>query len=274
VLVKTMRALVFMLPVLGLVLFHLAERCRIRAPALLAATLVYSAVLVTQLETDYFHSAPISPDKYLLADRWYSYLPMAWARYGSGHGVVLGLCDLIHREMPRGGRIGVTTERVFLDGRSISLDLNGDALLDGRPFLYHCFRLFDPEGRYSAQAFLSSDALILYVARNAQYSAFTWREDTGLLAYVPGHWAAPEDIRQILNPAGHLLGYYVPLAHRLSPAELAAGMKACNAPGPRPQDRIDDYLTGTHFSVRQCFALLREWALKRFGPNPAAASDP
>jgi hypothetical protein len=265
VLVKTMRALVFMLPVLWLLLFRLAERARIRADWLLLGALAYGAVLTDQVTTDSFHSKPLSPDKFLLADEWYDYLPMAWPRYGSGYGVVSHLREILQAQLPQGGRIGVTTERVFLDGRSLALQLNGAALLDGRAPRYSCVRLFDVNGRYSPNAFLTANALLIYVARNAQYSQFTWREDTGLLAYVPDHWAAPETIRQVSNPEGRLLGYLVPLPQPLTAAQLADGMKACGAPGPMPDDRLDEYIYGRPFTWPECLEILRQWAAKRFG---------
>jgi hypothetical protein len=162
VLVKTMRALVFMLPVLWLLLFRLAERARVRPEWLFLGALAYGAVLADQVATDSFESKPLLPDKFLLADNWYD-LPMAWIHYAPGYGIVTHLRDVIAGQLPQGGRVGVTTERVFLDGRSLALQLNGEALLDGRAPRYSCVRLFDAEGRDSPAAFLTADALILYV---------------------------------------------------------------------------------------------------------------
>jgi hypothetical protein len=265
VLVKTMRALVFLLPVAWLVVFRLAEKMRLRGDWLFLGAVIYAAVLVSQVTTDLFRSKPLAPDKYLLADDWYDYLPLAWTHYSTGHGVVEHLCDVVRGQLPHGGRVGITTERVFIDGRSLSLRLNGADLLDGKPPLWSCVRIFDVEGRYSPNALLSANGVIIYVARNAQYSAFTWRECTNLLAYVPDHWAPTADIVQVSNPEGRLLGYYVPLRWPLTPVQVADGMKACGAPGVMPDDRLDEYIYGRHLTWRECLETLRQWMQKRFG---------
>jgi hypothetical protein len=265
VLVKTMRALLFLLPIAWLVVFYLAERLRVRGTGLLLFALAYAAVLVGQVTTDVFRSKPLAPDKYLLTDAWYAYLPLAWPHYAIGYGVVVHLGDMVSAELPNGGRVGLTTERVFLDGRSLALRLNGADLLDGRPPLYSCVRVLDADGRYSPNALTTANGLIIYVARNAQYSAFTWRENADLLAYVPGHWAAPETIRQVNNPQGRLLGYYVPLPRPLTPGQVLDGMKACGAPGVMPDDRLDEYIDGRHLTWRECLHTLHQWIRKRFG---------
>jgi hypothetical protein len=265
VLVKTMRALLFLLPVAWLVVFRLAEKLRLGADWIFVGAAIYTGVLVSQVTTDLFRSKPLSPDKYLLADDWYGYLPLAWTHYSPGYGNVMHLCDIVRAELPHGGRVGLTSERVFIDGRSLSLRLNGAELLDGQPPSWSCVRIFDVDGRYSPAALLTANGLIIYVARNAQYSAFTWRECTYLLAYVPGHWAAPTDILQISNPQGRLLGYYVPLPRLLTPAQVAEGMKACGAPGVMPDDRLDEYIYGRRLGWRQCLETLRQWMRKRFG---------
>jgi hypothetical protein len=263
-LVKTMRFLVGMLPVLWLFLFWLADRWRLRGGVLLAGAVAYVAVLADQVATNYFDSAPLSPDKYLLADNWYDYFPMAWSRYDAGPRIAAHLETVVRAELPEGGRVGVSTERVFLDGRSLSLLLNGAALLEGRPPLYSCVRLFNPAGQYSPAAFSSSRLMLLYVAQNAQYSAFTWRENTNLLSYVPGHWADPAQAVELTDPRGQLLGYAFPLAKPVTAAQLADAMRWCGAPGPMTDDRIDDYIHGTHYSGREALRLLADWARKRF----------
>jgi hypothetical protein len=265
VLVKTMRALVFLLPVAWLVIFRLAEKIRVGGHWLFLGAAAYSAVLVSQVTSDVFRSRPLAPDKFLLADAWYAYLPLAWQHYGTGYSVVMHLCGVVRSELPQGGRVGLTTERVFIDGRSLSLRLNGGDLLDGRAPRYSCVRIFDVNGRYSPNALLTANGLIVYVAKNAQYSQFTWREDTNLLAYIPGHWAEPEDIHEVTDPAGHLLGYYVPLPLPLTAVQVQEGMQACGAPGVMPDDRLDEYIYGRRLTWRECLDILEQWLRKRFG---------
>jgi hypothetical protein len=265
ILVKTMRALLFLLPIFWLLLFRLAEKLRVRADWLFAGAVLYTGVLTLQVTSDFFRSKPLAPDKYLLADDWYNYLPMAWRHYGQGYGIVTQLCSDVRTELPGGGRLGLTTERVFIDGRSLSLRLNGDALLDGRPPAWSCVRIFDVDGRYSPNALSTANGLIVYVARNAQYSNFTWRECTNLLAYIPNHWAGPTDIVQVDNPEGRLLGYYVPLRRPLTAEQIAQGMQACGAPGVMPDDRLDEYIYGRRLTWRQCLHTLHLWLSKRFG---------
>jgi hypothetical protein len=265
VLVKTMRALLFLLPVAWLIVFRLAEKMRVRGDWLFLGAVIYTGVLVGQVTGDFFRSKPLAPDKYLLADDWYDYLPLAWPHYSPGYGVVMHLCDVVRGELPHGGRLGLTSERVFIDGRSLSLRLNGAALLDGQPPMWSCVRIFDVDGRYSPNALGTANGLIIYVARNAQYSAFTWRECTNLLAYVPDHWAPTADIIQVSNPEGRLLGYYVPLRWPLTAVQIDEGMKACGAPGVMPDDRLDEYIYGRRLTWRQCLDTLREWMRKRFG---------
>jgi hypothetical protein len=265
ILVKTMRALLFLLPVAWLIVFRLAEKARVRSHWLFAGAAFYASVLTLQVTDDPFQSKPLSPDKYLLADDWYNYLPMAWRHYAPGYGIVTHLAAGVQDELPEGGRLGLTTERVFIDGRSLSLRLNGEALLDGLPPRWSCVRIFDVDGRYSPNALSTANGLIIYVARNAQYSNFTWRECTNLLAYVPNHWAAPGDIVQVNNPQGRLLGYYVPLRHPLTAGQIADGMKACGAPGVMPDDRLDEYIYGRHLTWRQCLHTLHQWVRKRLG---------
>jgi hypothetical protein len=265
VLVKTMRALVVMLPVLWLALFWLAERARVRGQWLLLGAVAYVLVLADQVETNAFDSKPLSPDKYLLSDAWYAYFPMAWSRYSSGPGVVAHLREVIRAELPQGGRVGVSTERVFLDGRSLSLLLNGRALLDGQPPVYSCVRLFNVDGQYSPNAFLTAKVLILYLAKNAQYSQFTWRENANLLAYIPGHWAPAGDIQQVLSDRGTFLGYLIPLRAPLTQAQLQEGMRQCGAPGPMLDDRLDEYIEGTRYTWPECLDILERWMRKRMG---------
>jgi hypothetical protein len=265
VLVKTMRALLFLLPVAWLVVFRLAEKMHIRVDWLFLGAAIYTGVLTTQVTTDFFRAKPLAPDKYLLVDDWYDYLPLAWVHYSPGYGVVMHLCDVVRGELPHGGRLGLTSERVFIDGRSLSLRLNGGNLLDGQPPRWSCVRILDVDGRYSPNALGTANGLIIYVARNAQYSAFTWRECTNLLAYVPDHWAPTADIVQVSNPEGRLLGYYVPLRWPLTAVQIDEGMKACGAPGVMPDDRLDEYIYGRRLTFRQCLDTLRRWMRKRFG---------
>jgi hypothetical protein len=260
-----MRALLFLLPVLWLIVFRLAEKLRVRANWLFIGAALYAIVLILQVTTDPFRSKPLAPDKYLLADDWYDYLPMAWRHYAPGYDIVTHLASGVRAELPQGGRLGLTTERVFIDGRSLSLRLNGDALLDGQPPRWSCVRIFDVDGRYSPNALSTANGLIIYVARNAQYSNFTWRECTNLLAYIPNRWAAASDIVQVDNPQGRLLGYYVPLRQPLTAEQIANGMKACGAPGVMPDDRLDEYIYGRSLTWRQCLHTLHLWLRKRFG---------
>jgi hypothetical protein len=269
-LVKTMRSIVFLLPLLWLAVFWLVERWRIRGPLLLLGAAAYVLVLASQVSWDFFGSPPPAPDKYYLTDRWYAYFPMAWPRYVSGPPLVADLGRLVTSDLPPGGRVGLTTERVFLDGRSLSLRLNSPALLSGDPPPYSCVRLFRSDGRYSPSAFLTSKVIFVYIAKNAQYSQFTWRETTNLLAYIPGHWADPSALSPIRSSRGDFLGYQIFLRQPLTPEQIADGMQKIGAPGPMPDDRIDEYIYGRHFTWPQCLNLLRQWEQKRFGARPAA----
>jgi hypothetical protein len=271
VLVKTMRSLVVMLPVLWLFLFWCADRWRIRGDWLLLIAAAYVALLADQVATDFFGSPPPSPDKYLLNDAWYDYFPMAWSRYDSGPATLARVEALIRQQLPDGGHVGVSTERVFIDGRSVSLLLNQRALLDGRPPPYSAVRLFNTEGRYSPAAFLQARAILLYVSKNTQYSQFTWEESTRLLAYIPSHWAPAAAIVPLLNPRGDLLGYWIPLPAPLTQAQLADGMKACGSPGIMEDDRLDEYLYGARSTWPQYLDILHRWLKKRFGSVPASS---
>jgi hypothetical protein len=275
-LVKTMRSLVYLLPLFWLFIFWLVERWRVRGPLLSLGAAAYVLVLVSQVSLDTFKSLPPSPDKYYLTDSWYGYFPMAWSRYVSGPPLVAHLASLIKRDLPQGGRVGLTTERVFLDGRSLSLRLNSPALLAGTPPLYSCVRLFNRDGRYSPAAFLSSNVIILYIAKSAQYSQFAWRETTNLLAYVPVHWVDPSDIVPMPLDRGNFLGYQIFLKSPLTTYELDDGMKAIGAPGPMEDDRIDEYIYGRRYTWKQGLDLVHQWLRKRFGAgeatSPAAAT--
>ena len=265
ILVKTMRSLVFLLPVLWLFLFWLAEQARLRGPALLGAALCYLLLLSAQVMSDAFQSLPLAPDKFYLTGNWYASFPMAWPRYDPLPPLVTHLQNVIARELPQGGRVGVSTERVFLDGRSLALRLNGKDLLDGRPPRYSCVRLFNPEGRYSPAAFCSANVIVLYLAKNAQYSQFTWREATNLLAYIPDHWAVPPDIVPVQSDRGRFLGYLIRLRQFLTPEQVQEAMQRSGAPGPMLDDGIDDYLYGMRYSWADGLELLRRWAEKRLG---------
>ncbi len=262
--VKPMRALLLMLPLLWFCFFWMWEKRHLRIEPLLVVALLYAGLAFSQKAFDFMGTRDqLVEDNYQLSRASWTEMPSAWHR-----GVSLNqmICDFVVAHLPPPGIICANAIEIrnTLDWR-----LGKEPLLEGKTPPYPTRNLFDFKGEYYDQSLLGASEVVLVTFLPVQSSRTAWLQSMGAVDYANEQWCGSNPLARRADLGvihGQSIGQVYTFNHPLTAADVALANKSAPfATAPRADaDRWPDSIYGRHFNREQTWHLLRAWFARRF----------
>ncbi len=260
--VKPVRALLVMLPILGFFLCWLWERRRLRLEALAVAAFVYAGVAFSQKAFDLLGTRDqlVEANYQLTWSSWWE-MPSPWHRAGN---LSQAICSSIRADAPPAGIICVNAIEIR---NALTWRLNNEELLLGKPAPYEVRNLFNYKGEYYEQALNGAAMVALITFQPVQASRAAWLQSLGILSYGDDEWVGPGLARASALPSvqGQPVGTKFIFEHPLTEADVdRANQSAALAGAVRDTSGAPEAFYGRHYSRAEAWQLLVAWFNKRF----------
>ena len=267
-LVKTMRSLLPMLPLLWLGFFWWGERRRLSAGLMTLVAVGYTSLAFAQLILSPYQRLDIlAADFYQLSRESWTQGPVFWDNGTTGRRFVQDkVCDLFREDPPPPGIICVISQPLQVQ---LIWRLTADDLLHGQAPRYQIRRMFNPTGAYYNQSLVGADLIFLFTYHLKITTEGCWPQTMALLDYGKSEWCDKEGLARLrVAPPlmGEPLGYGLYFSHPLTEAQVDQLIQsAAFGPIAKVDGNGSAPIEGIHFSTVEARHLLEAWWQKRMG---------
>ena len=266
-LLKPMRSLLILLPIVWIAGCWVGEKFRLRVELMFLVALAYTFFAFSQKAFDLLdtRSAPREDTYQLSADSW-TQMPSPWFR---GIGVNRAICDGVRKNAPPSGIICVNSIELQ---KLLTWRLDSTDLLCGKPPSYEIRNIFNSKGDYFNQSLVGAYLFILKISPAVQANEVVRLESMDILDYCNKLWTEKrEGVRgvELHADSGEPLGYEIFFSHPLTKDEIASANQS--VPFSKMRQEVDDgssSFEGRHFSRAEAWQLLKAWYDKRVGALP------
>lgn len=270
-LVKTMRSMLLILPILWITVFWCMEKMRVQSKWFSFAVLIYGVTVFSQIFFNNFGSIlPIAED-YQINNTWAANMPENWSAFNIGPKLNNEVCGSIREFLPHGGKVSVNVETMYFDGGGLYWGLERKRLLNGERPLYHANTFFDWSGKFYYQgALVNSNLLVLITYPYFQMNQVNQQSTLNLISYGINQWRMHDKLAKTallpFDPKAPL-GYELIFDKPLTETQMKVAMNAisCIEVDPGDPDDYTNNIYGRHYSWTETWHLLYIWGKKRFG---------
>ncbi len=263
-----MRVLLVLLPVAWLAVFWMLEIWRVRAGVLFLAVMAYSTCVYSQMIFNTFGSnAVVNPQDYQLEGDWLSRLPHYRDINPTSIKMTELLLNLVRQQTPKGSKVAVSSEQIFVTSESLLWVLQHKQALQGKESQYHFENFLTYRGEYRREALRDARSILIIIHPSFQYSREVQAISIALVHYIGQKWMDDGPVAQIVGvgkneqePLGYLLVFKQPVTD----AQISELIAATNGT-EFMQGTAVNMLNDKRLSWKECGELLVRWRQKRLG---------
>ena len=270
---KTMRALLLVLPPLWLLVFWIAERCRIRLAVLSLGMTGYVLCAYAQVFFNAFPATPVQAEGYQLSGDWLMRFPPPITTNQHSVGLTRFLLDYVHHFYPLGGKIAVGSDRLYITSESLTWYEDANLLLHGQPPIYHFNNFLRVDGYYRRPPLSGANGIILYTHQGLQYSQPVFNGTIALLNYAHAQWELRDHLASLIpiqaqeNDGSKVdLGWLIYFKTPMTDQQIADAIAATHAPGYAADEEEFAHLHTRHLTWADYLDIFTRWKQKHFGP--------
>lgn len=178
------------------------------------------------------------------------------------------LVDLIHHEMPDGGKIAVSSEMIYLTSESLAWAMQRDLALQGRHEPYQFENFLTSDGKICRSALLNANAALIYLHPSLQYSRPVIKTSNDMIQYGLQHWFKDGTVQMmpLRNETAGLWGGWMAPKKPFTDAQITELIQGINAEELPPDVEFNPPVD-KRLSWQECIDVLKRWKQKRLGEN-------